>query len=149
MASKKSSNILAGSVQGGTSGAGTGASIGGLLGAAGGPAGIAAGAGLGAMIGGGAGTLLGGIMGFMSEGDDPEDALNKQLQNENLQLSIQEKKMILEEVKKRQKTQKKLGQANSQYMNNFFAGTKMATPMTGSTPISAAPSAAQRLAGVV
>lgn len=127
---RKLSDALAGFTQGGLQGAGVGA--------------VASG-GSGAIIGGVAGGLTGLVLGLVSE-EDPDEALNKKLANENLQLSNQEKKMVLEQVKKQQQTRRKIGRAQTQYMNDFFSGARAASQMQG-TPTST-PTTSQRLYGV-
>lgn len=127
---RKLSDALAGFTQGGLQGASIGASTG---------------TPQGALIGGAAGALTGLVLGLVSE-EDPEEALNKKLVNENLQLSNEEKKMVLEQVKKQQQARRKIGRAQTQYMNDFFSGARAASQMNVAT--TSAPTTAQRLYGV-
>lgn len=122
---RRMSDILAGTAQGAFQGGATGAMFG--------PKGAAIGA-----IGGG---LMGLVMGLAAE-DDPAEALKRRLANENLQLTNEEKKMVIEQAKKQQQARKKIGQGQANYMKDFFGGARLASTMTP------APTTSQRLYGV-
>lgn len=123
---RKLSDIITGATSGALQGGSVGASTGNPYAAGG-----------GALAGG----LMGLVMGLAAE-EDPEDALTKRLSNEALSLSVQEKKMVLEEVKKQQKQKKKISQNSSNYMRDFFGGARLATPAAPASSVS------QRLYGV-